>query len=139
MDYQNKWLYKGKEFTEILPEFPNFVYLITNNTTGKRYVGKKQFTSHTTRPPLKGQKRKRKVVKASDWQTYYGSCKELQDDVVKFGVDSFTREILHLCKNKSTATYLEAKEQFSRGVLESDDYYNGWISCKIVGKFIKLG
>ena len=49
----------------------------------------------------------------------------------------FKREILHLCNSKGECNYLEAKEQFARGVLESDDYYNGHIRVRVHGSIIK--
>jgi len=35
------WTYKGKEITEISDEYEGFVYLITNLTDNRKYVGKK--------------------------------------------------------------------------------------------------
>jgi hypothetical protein len=68
---------------------------------------------------------------------YYGSSIELSKDVESLGVDSFTREILYYCKSKAECSYIEAREQFSRRVLESDEYYNGQISCRIHKSHIK--
>lgn len=130
------WLYEYHEFDAIPNDIIGFVYLITNTVTGKQYVGKKLFTAARTKQ-VKG-KRKRFRVE-SDWRDYYGSNKELLHDVATLGRDSFTREILHLCKSKGTCSYLEAKEQFVRGVLEyPDKFYNEWISCKIHRKHLKL-
>ena len=53
------------------------------------------------------------------------------------GTDFFHREILHLCKTKGECAYMEAKEQFDREVLLTEDYYNGIISCKIGGQTVK--
>lgn len=130
------WLYENNEF-EIIPEnIVGYVYLITNTLTGKQYVGKKLFTAARTKQ-VKG-KRKRYRVE-SDWRDYYGSNKELLTDVATFGRKHFRREILHLCKSKGTCSYLEAREQFGRGVLEHPDkFYNEWISAKIHRKHLKL-
>ena len=39
------WLYQGKSFTEeMIGDNVGFVYLITNHSSGKSYVGKKLFT-----------------------------------------------------------------------------------------------
>lgn len=123
------WLYESKDFTEeMIGDNYGFVYLITNLSTGKKYVGKKFFYSMKTKV-LKGKKKRFKVF--SDWQTYYGSNTELQNDVTIHGKQQFTREILHLCKSKGECGYLEAKEQFDRGVLESNDYYNTWIMVRV--------
>jgi len=73
----------------------------------------------------------------SDWQTYYGSNTELVNDVKLHGEENFSREILHLCKTKGECGYLEAKEQFVRGVMESEDYYNVWIMVRVRKSHIK--
>ena len=113
------WLYKGEEITEdTIGDAAAFVYLITNNVTGKKYIGKKLFTASKIRQ-VKGKKKRSRVP--SNWQSYFGSNEELNNDVVQYGEEKFTREILHLCKNKADATYLEAKEQFTRSVLESNE------------------
>lgn len=123
------WTYNDKDFTEdMIGDNYGFVYLITNLTTGKKYVGKKFFYSMKTKV-LKGKKKRFKVF--SDWQTYYGSNTELQNDVTINGKQLFRREIIHLCKSKGECGYLEAKEQFDRCVLESNDYYNTWIMVRV--------
>jgi hypothetical protein len=89
---------------------------------------------------LKNGTKKRKKIKSkidSDWMDYYGSSDELNKDVENFGKDNFTREILFFCKSKAECSYVEAREQFARRVLESDDYYNGQISVRVHGSHIK--
>lgn len=123
------WTHNDVDFTEeMIGDNYGFVYLITNLTTGKKYVGKKFFYSMKTKV-LKGKKKRFKVF--SDWQTYYGSNTELQNDVTIIGKEQFKREIIHLCKSKGECGYLEAKEQFDRSVLESNDYYNTWIMVRV--------
>ena len=121
---------------DVLKEYVGFVYLITELDTNKKYVGKKFFWSTRKLPPLKGAKRKRTVVKQSDWQDYYGSSEHLKEAVEQKGVEAYHREILHLCKTKGECSYLEAKEQFDRDVLLRDDYYNAFIGCKIHAKHL---
>lgn len=129
------WTYNGKDFTEAdIGENYGFVYLITNTATGKKYIGKKFFYPMRTKV-LKGKKKRFKL--ASDWQTYYGSNTELQNDVKMLTEAMFTREIIHLCKSKGECGYIEAKEQFDRGVLESNDYYNSWIMVRVRKSHIK--
>ena len=130
------WLHKQKEVTELPEDCEAFVYLITNNTNNKKYVGKKLAKFKTTKPPLKGKKNKRRGYKESDWRTYWGSNDYLKEDVIELGEDNFTREILYFCPSRGVASYLEAKEQFDREVLLSDDYYNGIINVRVGGSKI---
>ena len=101
-----------------------------------KYVGKKLAKFKTTKPPLKGKKNKRRGYKESDWKTYWGSSDHLKEDVEKYGEENFIREILHFCPSRGISSYLEAKEQFDREVLLSDDYYNGIINVRIGGSQI---
>jgi hypothetical protein len=137
------WFYQGA-VVEALPEdCVGFVYLITNNLTGRMYVGKKlaKFakTSYKTVKLKNGNKKKKKIRSKidSDWQEYYGSSTELTEDINKQGPDKFTRQILYYCSSKAECSYIEAREQFSRKVLESNDYYNGQISVRVHGSHIK--
>ena len=127
------WTYKGKQVETIDEQFEGFVYLITNTTTGQKYVGKKLAKFKTTKPPLKGRKNKRRGYKESDWKDYWGSSDRLQADVDKLGPDNFTREILYFCKSRAEMSYIEAREQFDRRVLETDEYYNGIINVRVGG------
>lgn len=130
------WLYQGKEIDEDqIDGYTGFVYIITNLTNNRRYIGKKLFTS--TRTKVSKGKRK-KVRKDSGWRDYYGSNATLKEDVASLGPENFTREILHLCKSKGTANYLEMKEQIDHRVLESDQWYNDWIMVKVHRSHIKL-
>ena len=128
------WYYNNEIYTptpEELSQWVGFVYLITEKDTGMKYIGKKLFWSKRRLKPLKGKKRKRTVIKESDWQTYYGSSENLKLLIEEHGGDNYTREILHLCTGKGEMSYIEAKEQFDRDVLLRDDYHNGIISCRI--------
>ena len=132
------WYYKGEEFTsEMIEDYVGFVYLITDKSNDKKYVGKKLLTSKRKLPPLKGKTRKRTVVKETDWQKYYGSSEEVKLMVEEKGADNFYREILYLCTSKGQLGYLEAKYQFENDVLLRDDYYNGIIQCKIHRNHVK--
>jgi hypothetical protein len=131
-----QWTYKGRLITEIPNEYEGFVYLITNKTTNCKYIGKKLAKFKTTKPPLKGKKNKRRGTKESDWKDYWGSSDRLNADVKKLGKDNFTREILYFCKSRGEMSYLEAREQFERRVLETDEYYNGIINVRVGGSSI---
>ena len=127
------WTYRGEQITEISNEYEGFVYLITNLTDNRKYVGKKLAKFKTTKPPLKGKKNKRRGTKESDWRDYWGSSDKLIADVEELGEDKFTREILYFCKSRGEMSYLEAREQFERRVLETDEYYNGIINVRVGG------
>ena len=131
-----QWTYQGKEVTEIPNSIEGFVYLITNLTNNKKYIGKKLAKFKKTRPPLKGRKNKRRSKVESDWRDYWGSSDKLLADVEQLGQDKFTREILYYCKSRGELSYLEAKEQFAREVLLKDDYYNGIINVRVGGSKI---
>ena len=131
------WFYNDVVVESLPDDCVGFVYLITNLTNNRKYVGKKlsKFSKTTYRVvKLKNGTKKRKKIKSqieSDWQTYYGSSVELLADIAQLGTDKFKREILHYCNAKAVCSYIEAKEQFDRKVLESTDYYNGIISLKV--------
>lgn len=137
------WTFKN-EIVETLPDdCIGFVYLIVNKANGRMYIGKKlaKFSRTTTKTvTLKNGTKKKKKVRSkidSDWLEYYGSSNELTKDIELFGKENFTREILFYCKSKAECSYIEAREQFTRRVLESDDYYNNNIMCRIHGSHIK--
>ena len=125
------WTYKGNPVDELPADCEGFVYIITNLTNNKKYIGKKLARFKVTRPPLKGKKNKRRSTKESDWRTYWGSSEHLLSDVQELGEENFTREILHYCQSKGMLSYLEAKEQFDREVLLTDEYYNGIINVRV--------
>ena len=133
------WHYQNAPFEpteEELSQWQGFVYMITERSSDKKYIGKKFFWSRRRLPPLKGKTRKRIKISESDWKTYYGSSEDLKTLVEERGVDNYYREILRLCKTKGECSYYEAKEQFERDVLLKDDYYNEFIGCKIHSKHI---
>ena len=127
------WQYNNNEVSNLPEDCEAFVYLITNNNNGMKYIGKKLAKFKTTKPPLKGKKNKRRGTKESDWRDYWGSSDRLNADVEQLGSKNFTREILYLCKGRGEMSYIEAREQFDRRVLETDDYYNGIINVRVGG------
>jgi hypothetical protein len=108
-----------------------FIYKITCTPTGKKYIGKKQCKSVLKRRPLKGKKNKRHEVIETDWRTYTSSSRELNEDILKYGKDSFKFEIIELCDSKFALAYREAKIQFDEEVLLRNDYYNGIINLRV--------
>lgn len=127
------WLYEDEEFREdMIGENVGFVYIITNLTNNRQYVGKKLFTKSKTYQ--KNNKKKRKRV-ASDWQTYTGSNEELNEDIKNGHV--IKKEILHVCSSKGWLSYMESKEIFVRDCVINNSYYNSWIQCKIRRSHLK--
>ena len=136
------WTYENV-LVETLPEdCIGFVYIITNTISGRMYIGKKlakfSKTIYKVHKLKNGTKKKNKIRSKidSDWRDYYGSSPELTKDVTELGAENFKREILFYCKSKAECSYIEAREQFARRVLESKDYYNGHIQVRVHGSHI---
>jgi hypothetical protein len=130
------WTYLNKPIDELPDDVIGFVYIITNTTTGRRYIGKKLAKFKRTRTKIHTQKNGKRVKKKivtyvdSDWRTYWGSCEQLTKDIAVLGYRSFSREIIRMCFSKAECSYWEAKEQFYNGVLESPNWYNAQISVR---------
>lgn len=130
----NEWLYNNEVFDNP-GVYYGFVYTITNLLSGRKYIGKKFFWSAKRKQVNKVRKR---YKVESDWKEYWSSSDELKADIERLGKEHFKREIIHLCLNKGTTNYLEAKEQFVQGVLENSDmWYNYWIQVKVHKTHIK--
>ena len=126
------WKYEGKLITEIsdMPEDTiGFIYKIRKKITGEFYIGRKSLYSHRTLPPLKGTKRKRKVVKESNWKKYQSSHAEVK----KWEGDDIEKHILRFCKTKKALTYYELEEQIKHNVLYESHCFND----NILGKFFR--
>jgi hypothetical protein len=137
------WTYQGQVINELPEDCVGFVYCITNISSGRQYIGKKlakfSKTTYKTVKLKNGTKKKKKIRSKidSDWQEYYGSSPNLTADINNLGKENFSREILYYCKSKAETSYIEAREQFDRKVLESDEYYNGHIQVRVHGSHIK--
>jgi hypothetical protein len=121
------WYYDGVPFDDDGTAF-GFVYLIENLITSKKYIGRKYF-SKAGYKQVNG--KRKKIRKASDWETYYGSNETLKKEVAEIGEHNFRRTILYLCKSRSECSYWETFEIFSRHALLDESFYNDWVSAKI--------
>ena len=135
MSYENPWLYLERVFdSDDVGDNFGFVYLITNKSNQRQYIGRKYFWSFR-KPPGK----KRKVKQESDWKKYYGSCPELKEDVKKYGKEFFSREILSLHKTKGTCNFEETKQLFLNNVLSEalDDGSPAYYNSNILGRYMR--
>jgi len=135
IDYENPWVYDGNPFTSNdIGEYFGFVYLITNLTNQRKYLGRKYFWSFRT---PKG--KKRKVKSESDWKKYYGSCPELKEDIDRIGKDNFSRTILSLHKTKGKTNYEETRQLFTNGVLTEalEDGTPAFYNVNILGRYFR--
>jgi len=129
------WTYNNESVSdEVIGDAYGFVYIIENLANGRRYIGRKYLTKAAYKT-VKG--KRKKIRKASDWETYWGSNKFLIEDVKTLGEVNFTRTIMMFCRNRSECSYWETHYIFSLGALLSDAFYNEWVTCKISKKNIK--
>jgi hypothetical protein len=133
----NLWIYQGKPLTSAPDGYHGFVYLITN-TTGRRYIGRKNFHRHLSKK-VPGRKNRVHYVKESDWATYFSSCQELKADVKRLGDHCFTRDIVKLCKTKSELSYSELEALVKSDVLTArlDDGSFAWYNSNVVGRYFR--
>ena len=133
--YDNPWIYNNRPFnSDDIGDHFGFVYLISNKSNSRRYIGRKYFWSFR-KPPGKS----RRVKQESDWKRYYGSCPELKEDVKLNGKENFDRVILSLHKTKGTCNYEETKQLFLNNVLSEslDDGSPAYYNSNILGRYMR--
>ncbi len=130
------WLYKGKEVVDddIVDSYVGFIYMITQKSTGKLYIGKKLLTSAGTKT-ING--KKKKIRKMSDWKTYWSSSPTIKDIIKEHGTNDFEREILVFCSSKGSMLYNEELALYMVGALESDKWLNSNIRSKVYSNWVK--
>jgi hypothetical protein len=141
------WLYKDKQINELTdmpePQPFGFIYEVTHIPTGRKYLGKKQLISVQNKPLGKKElaeltdkraSKKKKVIKESDWKTYYGSHPEIKQLIKDKKQSEFTREILIFTPNRKLHTYYENKFLFIKEVIEPDSNY---INDNIEGRYFR--
>ena len=135
VSYENPWTFDNKPFdSNNIGDYFGFVYLITNKSNSRRYIGRKYFWSFR-KPPGK----KRKVKQESDWKKYYGSCPELKEDLKKYGKETFNREIISLHTTKGNCNFEETKQLFLNNVLSEalDDGSPAYYNSNILGRYMR--
>lgn len=84
----------------------HYVYEITNNINGRKYIGKR--SCHC---PIKDDK-------------YMGSGKALIESINKYGIDNFSKKILKVCNNEKEAYSEEYKYIKEADAVNDRKYYN---------------
>jgi len=134
-EYDNPWIYQGKIFdTEDINEYYGFVYLITNTTNNRKYIGRKYFWSFRKK---KGHARRTK--QESDWKKYYGSCPELKEEIKTTGKEYFKREMLSIHTTLGKCNYEETRQLFVNNVLTEslDDGTPAYYNSNVLGRYYR--
>lgn len=126
---ENHWIFEGKPFdVSLIGKNVGFVYIITNNISGKAYIGRKYFKMKKV---FQKNLKKFKQSVDSNWPIYTGSSDKLNEDIKTLGKENFTFEIIALGLTTGVVNFLEVHFQFKYGVLFSDKFYNE----NILGKY----
>jgi len=134
-EYTNPWIFKGSVFdSDDIGNNYGFVYCITNNTTGKSYIGRKYFVQK--RKPRGG---KRRVTSESNWRRYFGSSAELKQDIRELGEQNFRREILSIHSTSGRVNYEETRQLFLNDVLTKTltDGTPAFYNSNILGRYYR--
>jgi hypothetical protein len=147
------WYLGDKEVSEdLIPENAvGFVYKIIHIPSDKFYIGKKSLESIRTVKigkreliKIKEERKaagiggraslKKKVRKASDWETYYSSNEWINEQVKEGKQEEFKREIIQFCNSKKSLSYYEVYWMFKYDILSDENCLNGNISGKYFRK-----
>jgi len=117
----NKTLDNGHwSFCEQVPYtlYSGFVYMIRNKLSGMMYIGKKNFRGAG----------KLNKGKQSNWRSYTGSSKQVNEDIEKLGKENFEFYIIECYHNKGSVSYAEAWSQhYAEIPTNNDKFYNRFI------------
>ena len=144
-----EWQYRGKKIENIPEGIIGFTYCITTDPDSpdrKYYWGKKQVLfskkikiSKKEKKLYSTKKRIKRVFSESDWRTYTGSSKELNEWIWNNPDKLVSREILQFHKSKIDLTYREIELLIIHSVLFRDDCWNLCIGNRFwKGKISKL-
>lgn len=134
------WIHKGQQILseDDIPKdkkYVGFIYLMTQKSTGKKYIGRKMLY----KPKYVTVKKKRKkTMVQSDWLDYYSSSPAILEHIEEHGTDDFTREILAFISSKGNMAYAEELALYTVGALEKpDEWLNENIRAKIYRSWCK--
>jgi hypothetical protein len=100
------WLGIPDDF--ILDEsWAGFIYLIKNNVTQQKYIGRKYFWMHGH------------VNKESNWKIYKSSSGHVKEQIKNFGLENFTFEVLSIHHTRAQVNFEEVSQQFKHDVLSA--------------------
>lgn len=124
------WMYKGNLLTDdMIPDKTvGFIYQLTYQPTGQRYIGRKLLTKAHRR------QKDKKIIRSrveSDWREYWSSSPEIKAMIEAEGTDKFVREVLLFAHTKGQLNYLEEKFLYYVGALESENWLNSNIRSKM--------
>ncbi len=105
-----------------IKDWEGFIYRISSRN-GRHYIGKKNF--HSKRK-VAGRKNRKTVE--SDWAKYTSSCKALKQ-AIKNSPHEFNYEVLCLCADASSLSYMEMKYQMENDSMTDPLSYNE--NCRI--------
>lgn len=120
-----------KDIIDIPTGSLGFVYIITNKTNNKKYIGKKLLENKKKRKPLKGRVNSRRYKVESDWKEYTGSSPSLNSDIVTLGKENFQFDILTFHPSKLLLAYYETKTIVDNNAIFSKDFYNEVLNLRI--------
>ena len=133
MDWINEHLITENDYA--------FIYIIKNLSNGRSYIGskvlffKRKVKLSKKKKKLLGTRKQTEIkIKESDWRTYTGSNKQLNEDI-KNG-DIIEKKILKVVQTKKQKSYWEAYYQFCEDVLGSDAWYNENLMGRYYGRDI---
>jgi len=136
MNETNNWTYLGKEILsedDIPVDKPiGFIYIITQKSTGNRYLGRKLLTKSKIKINKDtGKKRKSRIQ--SDWLDYWSSSPKITSWIKDAGgTDDFKREIILFVTSKAELLYMEECLLYKCNAMLSNEWINDNIRSRIM-------
>lgn len=128
-----KWKYRGDDSDRHAPDgslMLGFVYRVTEISTGRWYVGKRQMVSNpkdTRKGARKGSRRR----KENDWRKYKTSSTAIVELCEEHGESHFDWEILSFHNSKSMLAWIELGHQVRGDCLRNEMSFNGIVNIRL--------